>query len=32
MDHGKVIETGPPDQIFEAAHTERLQRFLSQVL
>jgi polar amino acid transport system ATP-binding protein len=32
MDHGKVIETGPPDQIFEAAQTERLQRFLSQVL
>jgi polar amino acid transport system ATP-binding protein len=32
MDHGKVVETGPPDQIFEAAQTERLQRFLSQVL
>jgi polar amino acid transport system ATP-binding protein len=32
MDHGKVVETGPPAQIFEAAATERLQRFLSQVL
>lgn len=32
MDHGKVVESGPPEQIFEAAKTERLQRFLSQVL
>jgi polar amino acid transport system ATP-binding protein len=32
MDHGRVVETGPPAQIFEAAETERLQRFLSQVL
>jgi polar amino acid transport system ATP-binding protein len=32
MDHGKVVESGPPDQIFEAAKTDRLQRFLSQVL
>ena len=32
MDHGQVVETGPPDQLFEAAETERLQRFLSQVL
>ena len=32
MDQGKVVESGPPDQIFEAAKTERLQRFLSQVL
>jgi polar amino acid transport system ATP-binding protein len=32
MDRGKVVEFGPPEQIFEAAHTERLQRFLSQVL
>jgi polar amino acid transport system ATP-binding protein len=32
MDHGQVVETGPPDQIFEAAETGRLQRFLSQVL
>ncbi|OHU99353.1 amino acid ABC transporter ATP-binding protein [Mycobacterium talmoniae] len=32
MDHGKVVESGPPEQIFEAAETERLQKFLSQVL
>ena len=32
MDHGQVVETGPPEKIFEAAATERLQRFLSQVL
>jgi polar amino acid transport system ATP-binding protein len=32
MDRGQVVETGPPDQIFEDAKTERLQRFLSQVL
>ncbi|KZS85253.1 amino acid ABC transporter ATP-binding protein [Mycobacterium persicum] len=32
MDHGKVVEAGPPEQIFEAAQTDRLQRFLAQVL
>ncbi|OBI44306.1 peptide ABC transporter ATP-binding protein [Mycobacterium kyorinense] len=32
MDNGAVVETGAPEQIFEAATTERLQRFLSQVL
>lgn len=32
MDNGAVVESGPPDQIFNAAKTERLQRFLSQVL
>jgi len=32
MDQGKVVECGPPEQIFEAAKTDRLQRFLSQVL
>jgi polar amino acid transport system ATP-binding protein len=32
MDHGQVVESGPPEQIFEAPRTERLQRFLSQVL
>ncbi len=32
MDRGKVVESGTPEQIFEAAQTERLQRFLSQVL
>jgi polar amino acid transport system ATP-binding protein len=32
MDHGKVLESGPPEQIFEAPATKRLQRFLSRVL
>ncbi|KUH85610.1 MULTISPECIES: amino acid ABC transporter ATP-binding protein [unclassified Mycobacterium] len=32
MDHGKVVEAGPPEQLFDAAETDRLQRFLSQVL
>jgi polar amino acid transport system ATP-binding protein len=32
MDHGQVVETGPPEQIFESAETERLRRFLSQML
>jgi polar amino acid transport system ATP-binding protein len=32
MDHGKVLESGPPEQIFEAPETKRLQRFLSRVL
>ena len=32
MDHGTVIEAGPPDQIFEGAETERLRQFLADVL
>jgi polar amino acid transport system ATP-binding protein len=32
MDHGRVVEAGPPERIFEAAETDRLQQFLSQVL
>ncbi|WP_137146410.1 amino acid ABC transporter ATP-binding protein [Mycolicibacterium sp. CR10] len=32
MDHGQVVETGPPEQIFESAQTDRLRRFLSQML
>lgn len=32
MDHGKVVESGAPERIFEGAETDRLQRFLSQVL
>lgn len=32
MDHGRVVESGPPERIFESAETERLQKFLSQVL
>jgi polar amino acid transport system ATP-binding protein len=32
MDHGRVIESGSPEQLFDAAETDRLRRFLSQVL
>jgi polar amino acid transport system ATP-binding protein len=32
MDHGAVVETGKPDQLFDNPETERLQQFLSQVL
>ena len=32
MDHGAVIESGSPEHIFSAAETDRLRRFLSQVL
>jgi polar amino acid transport system ATP-binding protein len=32
MDRGTVLESGTPEQIFDAPETERLQRFLSQVL
>ncbi|MDD7812236.1 amino acid ABC transporter ATP-binding protein [Mycobacterium sp. CSUR Q5927] len=32
MDRGMVVESGPPEQIFDHAETERLQKFLSQVL
>lgn len=32
MDGGRVVESGQPDAVFEAPRTERLQRFLSQVL
>ncbi|WP_299565655.1 amino acid ABC transporter ATP-binding protein [uncultured Mycolicibacterium sp.] len=32
MDHGTVVESGPPERIFTVAETDRLRRFLSQVL
>jgi polar amino acid transport system ATP-binding protein len=32
MDHGKVVETGTPEAVFDAPRSPRLQRFLSQVL
>lgn len=32
MDHGRVVESGPPEQLFESAETDRLRQFLSQVL
>jgi polar amino acid transport system ATP-binding protein len=32
MDHGQVVETGPPSALFENAETDRLRQFLAQVL
>ncbi|WP_371865351.1 amino acid ABC transporter ATP-binding protein [Gordonia spumicola] len=32
MDEGRVVETGTPQKVFEAAESERLRTFLSQVL
>jgi polar amino acid transport system ATP-binding protein len=32
MDHGALVESGSPAHLFEAAETDRLRRFLSQVL
>ena len=32
MDAGRIVESGPPVQVFEAPESPRLQRFLSQVL
>jgi len=32
MDQGRVVESGHPDRVFDAPGTDRLQRFLSQVL
>jgi polar amino acid transport system ATP-binding protein len=32
MDHGVVVESGVPEQIFTAAESPRLRQFLSQVL
>ena len=32
MDHGKVVESGEPERLFEGAETDRLRQFLSQVL
>jgi len=29
---GRIVESGPPVQVFEAPESPRLQRFLSQVL
>src|SRR3954466_7741316 len=32
MDEGRVVEAGPPAQLFDAPQSPRLQRFLSEVL
>ncbi|EMF53319.1 MULTISPECIES: amino acid ABC transporter ATP-binding protein [Streptomyces] len=30
MDNGRVVETGPPDEVFDAPHNDRLVRFLAR--
>jgi polar amino acid transport system ATP-binding protein len=32
MDHGKIVEQGPPDQIFHTPAHERTRAFLRAVL
>jgi glutamine transport system ATP-binding protein len=32
MDHGKIVEVGPPEQVFDNPQQPRLQEFLSKVL
>jgi general L-amino acid transport system ATP-binding protein len=32
MDHGQIVESGPPDLLFDRPRTERLQTFLEHVL
>jgi polar amino acid transport system ATP-binding protein len=32
MDHGVVVEAGPPDAVFDAPSSPRLRQFLSQIL
>ncbi len=32
MDRGRVVEAGPPEQVFEQPESPRLRTFLSQVL
>ena len=32
MDHGQIIESGPPDVLFESPRHPRLRQFLNQIL
>ena len=32
MDAGRIVEVGPPDQVFNAPQSERTRDFLSKVL
>ena len=32
MDEGQIVETGTPDQFFDAPETERCRQFLQQIL
>jgi general L-amino acid transport system ATP-binding protein len=32
MDHGEIVESGPPNELFEKPRSDRLKLFLSQIL
>jgi ABC-type polar amino acid transport system ATPase subunit len=32
MDHGEIIEHGPPERLFDTPRTERLQAFLGRLM
>ena len=32
MDRGEIVESGPPERMFESPQTDRLKLFLSQIL
>jgi ABC-type histidine transport system ATPase subunit len=32
LDHGRLLETAPPDEFFDAPRSERLRAFLNEVL
>ena len=32
MDEGRVVETGPPDEVFDRPREERTREFLSKIL
>jgi len=32
LDHGRLLETAPPEQFFDAPRSERLRAFLNEVL
>jgi polar amino acid transport system permease protein len=32
MDAGRVVETGPPNQVFDDPQSPRLRKFLAEVL
>ncbi len=32
MDRGEIVESGPPNELFENPRTDRLKLFLSQIL
>jgi polar amino acid transport system ATP-binding protein len=32
LDRGRIVESGPPDKVFNAPSSDRLREFLSQML